>query len=76
MTRQTTNKNGPIVISLPLFRVSFTVDHSSDVQVARIESSDAAGVFQGMKEQFPYAYEKMFINAIVESRQGDDTTVQ
>jgi hypothetical protein len=49
------------------------VDHSSDVQVARIESPDAAGVFQGMEQQFPYAYEKMLINAIVESRQGDDT---
>lgn len=66
-------KNGLIITSL-LFRVSFALDHSSDVQVAHIESPDAAGVFQGLKQQFPSTYEQMSISAIVESRQGDDTT--
>ena len=59
-----------------LFRVSFALDHSADLQVALIESPDAAGVFQGMKQQFPFTYENMLISAIVESRQSDGTTAK
>jgi hypothetical protein len=55
---------------VPLFRVSYAPDHSSDVQVAYIESPEAAGVLEGMKQQFTSTYEKMSINAIVESRQS------
>ncbi len=69
----TSEKNGLMVTSL-LFRFSFALDHSSDIQVALIESLDAAEVFQGLKQQFPSTYEKISINAIVESRQSDDTT--
>jgi hypothetical protein len=72
----TTNNNDLLGSSLPLFRVSFALDHASDVQIAHIESPDAAGVLQGMKQQFPSTYENILIKAIVESRKGDDTTVQ
>jgi hypothetical protein len=69
--QKTLDESGLIVSGLPFFLVSFALDHSSEVRVAHIESPDAAGVFDGMKQQFPSTYEYMSINAIVESRQSD-----